>query len=132
MAKRRNANERKRVPVGGNRDILTVKGKDKNYVYRWVNDVDGRIQKFVAAGYDQVYMNDGMEVGAEDIKQGTNVGTVVNKSVGHGITAYLMRILKEYYKEDQESKAAAVNRSEEIIYENVDRLSGKYGEIKIN
>jgi hypothetical protein len=133
MANRRNENERKRIPVGGNRDILTVEGKDINYVYRWVNDVDGRVQKFIAAFYDNVYMKDGVEVGAQDVKQGSNVGSVVSKDVGKGITAYLMRIRKEYYEEDQAAKQRdKVDRSEEIIFENVDRLSGKYGKIDIN
>lgn len=132
MATRRNTTKRKRIPVGGNRDILTVLGKDKNYVYRWVNDVDGRIQKFVAALYDHVYMNEGVEVGAEDVKQGTNVGTIVSKSVGQGTTAYLMKIHKDYYEEDQAWKQAnKVDRAEEAIYNEVDRLSGAYGKIDI-
>jgi len=130
MATRRNKDTRKRVPVGGNRDILTVLGKDKNYVYRWVNDVDGRIQKFIAAFYDNVYMDGDIEVGAEDVKQGTNVGTIVSKSVGQGVTAYLMKIDRKYYDEDQAIKAGEVDRSEESIY-NVDRLSGAYGKIDI-
>jgi len=132
MANRRSETKRKRVPVGGNRDILTVVSKEKNYTYRWVNDVDGRINKFKAADYGHVYMNEGVEVGAVDVKQSTNVGTVVSKSVGQGVTAYLMKIKTEFYREDQASKAAEINRAEEIIYENVDGLSGKYGEIKIN
>jgi len=134
MANRRNKDTKKRVPVGGNRDILTVLNKEKNYTYRWVNDVDGRITKFKLADYEHVYMNEGVEVGAVgDVKQGTNVGTIVSKSVGQGITAYLMKIKTEFYNEDQAAKQKdKVDRAEEIIYENVDRLSGKYGEIKLN
>ncbi len=131
MATRRNVNNRKRIPVGGNRNILTVEGKDKGYVYRWVNDVDGRLMEFNRAGYEHVIKKDVGTIGESDVKQASNLGMTVSKGVGQGTIAYLMRIREEFYKEDQDAKAAKHTQSEELIYENVGRLSGQYGKIDI-
>ena len=43
----------KRIPVG-TRNRLEVIGKSPDYVYRIVNDVDDRVERFKAAGYDVV------------------------------------------------------------------------------
>lgn len=119
-----------RIPISGNRDILTVKGKDNGFVYRWVNDKDGRIETFKAAGYETVDSPD-IEIGVEGVKTGSNLGSTVSKSVGQGTTAYLMRIEKEYYKEDKLAKAKAVDAKEASLNEHARELSGRYGSIDI-
>jgi len=131
MATRRNASNRKRIPVGGNRNILTVAGKDKSYVYRWVNDTDGRLMEFNQAGYEHVLKDNVDSIGESDVKQASNLGKTVSKGVGQGTVAYLMRIRKEFYEEDQSSKAVKTQKSEDLIYDNVSRLSGQYGKIEI-
>lgn len=118
-----------RVPVSGNKDILTVKGKDNGFVYRWVNDKDGRIETFKAAGYETVDAD--VEVGTEDVKQASNIGSTVSKNVGQDTTAYLMKIDKKYYTEDQKTKAADVDSKEETLNEHLQNLSGRYGGIEI-
>jgi hypothetical protein len=37
---------KRRSPLDGARDILTVYDKDPNFVYRWVRNDEGRIQWF--------------------------------------------------------------------------------------
>lgn len=121
---------KKRVPIAGNRDILTVHNKEDGFVYRWVNDTDGRISKFKAAGYEQVDARD-IEVGEQDVKQASQLGATVTKGVGKGTNAVLMRIEEEYYKEDQAAKALQVDATEETLNENLNELDGKYGGIQI-
>lgn len=120
--------KRERVPVSGRRNILTVKGKEDGYVYRWVNDTDSRILEFKEGGYDHVYMRDGVEIGAADVKSGKIVGDIVSKAVGQGVTSYLMKIPEEWYTEDQAAKSADVDAKEQIIYENIKNITGRYGE----
>ena len=128
MANRRASNPT-RIPVGGNRDIMTVHGKDDSYHYRWVNDVDNRLEQLKAAGYEPVTHE--VHVGTKGVGQSTNVGDTVTKGVGQGVTAYLMRIPKEWHEEDKKAKAEEVNRSEELLNDNINDISGRYGEVKI-
>lgn len=105
----------KRVPVSGNRDVLTVSGKEDGYIYRWVNDVESgrRISKFERAGYTLV-PQDGIVVGDVTVDRSSKEGraSVTSESVGDGITSYLMRTTKEYYDEDQASKQKSITDKE--------------------
>lgn len=116
-----------RTPVG-QRNILTVKGKDPNYEYRVVNDQDDRIAQFLDAGYELVE-NDSHDVGDKRVSQGTSVGSKKEFSVGQGVKARLMRIKKEWYLEDQAKKQAFVNLQEASIKEKA--LDGNYGKLDI-
>lgn len=92
-----------RVPISGNRDILTVYGKEDGFVYRWVLDIGNRTKKFQNAGYEFVTH----EVTVGDARAGTPeaLGSIVEALSGNGNQKLvLMRILDEYYKEDQASK----------------------------
>ncbi|MHC4121796.1 MAG: hypothetical protein ACYSWO_30355, partial [Planctomycetota bacterium] len=77
-------------------------------VARWINDADGRIQEALAGGYNFVLPDEARSVGATEIHQGnTDVGGKVSKVVSRGnpvIRAYLMKIEKEFYDEDQQEK----------------------------
>jgi len=117
-----------RTPVSGQRDILTVSGKDNDYEYRWVNDSGSRITQFKNAGYEVVTH----EVSVGDSKVGTpsSVGSVVDKSVGLGTTALLMRIPKEYYKEDQQAIRA---KNDEIMASmKQEAVDNRYGSLDIS
>lgn len=116
-----------RVPVS-QRNILTVKGKDPNYEYRVVNDVDDRVAQFVEGGYELVE-NESHDVGDKRVSQGTSVGSKKVFSVGQGTKAYLMRIKKEWYEEDQARKQGFVNQQESSIKEKA--LDGNYGKLDI-
>ncbi len=119
-----------RIPVSGNRNILTMNGKEDGYVYRWVNDMDGRIERFKQAGYEFV----AHEIGVGDKTADTGKGTssVISKDVGSGITAYAMRIKKEWYDEDQAAKAQAVAASEESMFRALNKQEeGSYGEVTL-
>ena len=116
-----------RTPVG-QRNILTVKGKDPNYEYRIVNDVDDRIAQFQEAGYELVE-TDSVDVGDKRVSQGTTVGSKKQFSVGGGTKAYVMRIKREWYDEDQRRKQQRVDAQESSIREKA--LDGTYGKLDI-
>lgn len=125
------ANRPKRKPVGmANR--LSVTEKDPNFVYRWVNDENGRVAMFQEAGYEIV---DPDKAGLD--KSRLEGGKTVDKgvAVGNGTTAVLMRQPKEFWEEDQATKAERVNAALAGIEKNIgdkpDR-DGSYGSIKIS
>ena len=104
----------KRTPING-RNVLTVQGKDPNYVYRIVNDVGGRVDMFKEAGYEMVLDKD-VKVGDRRVNsasaEGSNAQVAVDKS---GTKAFVMRIPKEWYEEDQKAKQERVNELEQTI-----------------
>lgn len=114
-----------RTPVG-TRNILTVKGKDPNYVYRIVNDVDDRIQQFLEAGYELV-PDESASVGDKRVNAATSTGSAKEVQVGRGQKAFLMRQKREWYEEDQARKLAHVAETERATKEKA--LDGTYGEL---
>ena len=124
---------RQRVPVSGNRDILTIEGKDPDYVYRFILDgsEDGqRIQKFKAAGYDLV-SSDGHSVGQDMVYKTNNVGSIIRVPAGNSKFYYCVRIRKEWYKEDQSLKQGEILDREKAITR-TDSENGQYGNIKLS
>ena len=122
---------KKRIPLG-KRNVLTVQAgdKDPNYSYRFVNDKDGRINMFRDAGWKVVEKRGGMQIGDPNAGTAGQVGSVVTKPVGGGMVAYLMRIPKEFYKEDQKAKANKINEGEAGL-KLEETKKGRYGKIKI-
>lgn len=118
-----------RIPVSGERNILTVHGKDPNYEYRFVNDVDAgmRIQKFKDGGWE-VVEKESVSVGDKVVDGGSQVGAVTTRYVGQGVTAVLMRIPKEWYNEDQETKQAKLDEIDDAMRAEAS-APGSYGSL---
>jgi hypothetical protein len=110
--KKETVERKQRIPVSGPRDILTIADKDPNYVYRWVKDLPGRIQRFLDAGYEIV--NHEATVGQRAVDSGSRVGTAVTRLDG-GNTLVAMRQLREWYNEDQEAKQTQLNAMEDAL-----------------
>lgn len=117
-----------RTPIG-TRNILSVKGQDPNFVYRIVNDDEDRIQLFKDAGYELV-PDDAVSVGDKRVNNATSTGSYKQISVGQGKKAYVMRIKREWYEEDQKAKQAHVAEIERATKEKA--LNGTYGELKLS
>ena len=117
-----------RTPVG-TRNILTVKGKDPNYVYRHVNDIDDRISMFQEAGYELV-QDESVVVGDKRVNAASSLGSAKAVSVGQGTKAYLMRIKRDWYEEDQARKLSNVADIERATKEKA--LDGTYGDLKLS
>jgi len=116
-----------RTPIG-RRNILTVKGKDPAYVYRVVNDTGDRVQAFLDAGYEMVKDQE-VRVGDKRVDRTSPEGTISQLSVGQGVKAYVMRISKEWYEEDQAAKQKYVNEVEAAT--KAKALDGNYGTLEI-
>lgn len=92
----------KRVPVyEANRNKIVVANLDhQNFQYRWVNDVENRIAMFKEGGWEFVDKN-GKAVGDGGIDSSNVVGSALSRGMRSGVTAFLMRIPKELWREDQ-------------------------------
>ena len=117
-----------RVPVG-TRNILTVARKDPNYVYRIINDSGDRVQEFLDAGYELVE-SDSVRVGDKRVNSATSEGSKAHLSVGQGQKAFVVRIKKEWYEEDQARKQEHVNQLEQAT--KAKALDGTYGKLEIS
>lgn len=112
----REEGQRKRVPFGARRAKLQLsdedmKNLDKNgFTARWINDADGRIERATAGGWLFVKRDEAPSVGQGVIDEGnTDLSDKVSKVVSRGdrvIRAFLMKIKKKYYEEDQAAKEA--------------------------
>lgn len=122
-----------RTPLGVPRSKLSVEKKDPNYNYRWINDIEDRVYRATEAGYEFVAKSSGIAPGDRDVvPQNADLGNNVSKIVGtteggRPMTAYLMRIKKSFYEEDQKAKAEYVD-SVEAGVRNASALKGHLGE----
>lgn len=137
---RRNKTEREKIlaekrknraSVGDGRDILSVRDKEEGYVYRWVNDTDGRVVNLRARGWEMV--DHDVEVGESKVDTHSNIGGVVSKGVGKGTTAFLMRIEKELYDEDQLTKQRELDERDKAMKAELNSGNdGRYGKVQID
>lgn len=120
-----------RVPVGGSRNVTTVNDTPEGYVDRWVNDSEGRVERFKRAGYENV---SSASVGDSGVDASHAEGGVVSREMGQGVTAYLMRQRVDYFEEDQAAKQQTVDDSEDSIRRDVDNKlqDGHYGKVTIS
>ena len=118
----------KRASINGTRNVLTVSGKDPNYEYRVVNDTGDRVAMMQERGYE-VVTDKSVTVGERRIANPTQEGSPVQASVGGGTKAYVMRIRKDWYDEDQQAKAAQVAETEAAMKR--DAKEGMYGKLEI-
>ena len=120
-----------RIPVNGQRDILTVYNKDPDYSYRWVKDRHengSRIQKFIAAGYE-IVSSDNHRVGENLVYKTNDGGSIIRIPEGDHQHLYLMRQPMEYYNEDFEAKQNRLEEAEKGMFlPDVDE--GQYGEVR--
>jgi hypothetical protein len=118
---------KKRTPVGGARDILTVPLKDPNYEYRWVVDSPGRIQRFKDGGWE--VDTDNVDIGQRTVDRESRIGSAVTKASGDGRTLVLMRIPKEWYDEDQKAKSDRLDALDGTMRQ--DAKEGRYGVLEV-
>jgi len=117
-----------RIPVG-TRNILNVLGKDPNYEYRFINDSGDRVAEFLDAGYE-IESADSVRVGDKRAGTASPEGSVGQYSVGQGQKAFLVKIKKEWYQEDQAKKQEKVAAQEQATKDKA--LDGTYGKLDIS
>ena len=126
---REQSGRKERIPVSASRAPLSVRGADhENYYYRFVNDVNDRIARFIDGGYVFV-TKDGVEVGEPTVDTSPGLDTRVKRPVGQGVYAYLMRLPRELWNEDQKAK----QRELDLIDDAIKRPQGaEYGRVSIS
>jgi len=118
-----------RVPIGI-RNVLTAPKKD-GYIRKFVNDKDGRIEMFKAAGYRLV--EEDILVGDNSIKRTQLPGSSVSVPVGGGVKAVLMETKKDWYDEDQKAKQDKITAGENDMKRTLNpNQDGMYGRIVIS
>lgn len=125
-------NRPKRVPVfEANRNKISIAGLDqKNFMYRWVNDVEDRLVMFIEGGWVFVDKK-GLEVGDGDVEATKGLGTAVCRNMGRGITAFLMRIPMDLWLADQKRKAAdQIQIGKQALTDTAKNIAD-YGSVKI-
>jgi hypothetical protein len=122
--------KKKRIPLSGaDRNVLTVQRKEPGFMYRFVNNVDDRIQKFLDAGYEPVTNAQAGQVGDTRVDSSTGTSSIVEKGVGGGKKAILMRIPEEFYKEDQKAKQDYVDDLEASMKREAKK--DRYGKLEV-
>lgn len=123
----------KRVPIHEQRDQLSTEQKP-GFVRRWVNDIPGRVERFLKGGYE-IVRDDDVKVGDDGVTDNNiALGSGARKNVGRtrageGTQAVLMEIPKELYEEDQKAKQAKVDEADRVLKRNI-RENDFYGDIK--
>jgi len=105
-------------------DILSVHNKDPDYEYRWVNDVAGRVNRMIQAGYDVV--TDGMDIGVRGSDSGAPNTITVDRA--RNIKAVLMRLRKTYADQDRLDRSNAIAKTEAAFFRSEKEADGRYGE----
>lgn len=132
---------RERVPFSANRKRLQVDRKFDGCVIRWFNDQDDRVQRALDAGYEFVDRDDVKQVGDKDVTNGnTDMNSKVSRVVGRTaenkpIRAYLMKIRKDWYDQDQslkQEKNALVDEAIRAGKAGGADVPKSYGEVKLD
>ena len=103
--------------------------KDADFVYRFVNDTGSRVANFQAAGYELVTSDD-LTVGDNRVSDASDLGSAKRVVSNDGTTSYLMKIKREWYEEDQATKAAALAEQEAAMKQ--EATNGMYGKLNIS
>jgi hypothetical protein len=116
---------RKRKPIGTQSRLVAP--KRDGYARRFVNDIDGRVDRFKEAGYEVVTGD--VETNSGQVGLDSQMGSAVCKGVGGGTKAVLMEIKQEWYDEDQAAKHAKIDHVESSLKQ---KKQGQYGSIQID
>ena len=100
----------------------------KGYVRRFVNDVPDRIRIFTEGGWTPV-IEEGISTADSARLAESPMGSIYKRHVGNNVSAILMEIKEEFYKEDQAAKMEKLKTDEKSILTN--RTDGQYGEVVV-
>lgn len=118
----------KRVPLG-TRNVLKYPQRE-GYVRRVVNDVEDRVQRFKAAGYEIVQKKD-LPSGDPRAGDASQMGMPVAKSVGNGVKGVLMEIPEEWYLEDKKARQDKITADESAMKQTKGGVEGGYGDLNL-
>lgn len=121
-----------RTPLHDQKDKINIKEMDPNYHYRWVtsnNPTDpDRVERFKRGGYEVVGGN--VKVGDSTVEDLTTRSSgAVERYMGQGQKAVLMRIRRDWYEEDQAAKQKEIDALEQQMKR--EALQDRYGRFSI-
>jgi len=120
------AERKKRVPLGVPRQRLQVEGR-KGYKRRWINDVEGRVDRAIEGSYSLVQRDDVEFKDKDVVNRNESLNNSVCKTVNKdGTKAYLMEIPITLYNSDQVEKQGEIDKTEDALRVGVD-AHGKPG-----
>jgi hypothetical protein len=128
---------RERGVFNGTNKKLSVVTEIPGYQLRWFNDAPGRLDTAVSRSWWEYVTQDEIALGDSNKVVGRNsdVGNKVRAIVGttdqnEPLYAYLMKIKKEWFEEDQQDSAQKIRNSEAEMLKNggmnTDRIGEKY------
>ena len=103
---------------------------DPNFEYRFVNDKGSRLQVFQQAGWELACDED-ITIGDSRVSDASDLGSGKRVISNDGTTSILMRIKKEWYAEDQKTKAQEINEQEAAMRQTASQ-GADYGSLKLN
>lgn len=117
----------------GTKNRLVVANPDPNYEYRFVNDTRDRVEIFKQNGWEVAPASE-IKIGDKRVEDPSSIGSasrvpvgLIGETSGHAV---VMKIPKDWYKEDQKAKADEISRLENTM--KADALDGNYGKIEIS
>ena len=116
-----------RSSTNGRNDVLVVENKDPKFEYRVVNDTPGRVAQMENRDWE-IASGDEKLISTFD-NSDDDSGSVKRKHVGGGASGILMRIRKDWFKEDQAEKARMADRMEQSTQQH--DLQNGYGNVEI-
>jgi hypothetical protein len=128
---------RERGVFNGTTKKLSVNTEIPGYQLRWFNDQDGRVEAAVGRAWwdfvtqDEVALQDSNKVLERNSDVGSRVRAIVGTlDNGDPLYAYLLKIKKEWFDEDQQSGAKQIRDSEKEMMKNgglnTERIAEKY------
>jgi len=127
MSGNKQAARKKRVPLGVPRQRLAVTGRP-GFKNRWINDIDGRVDRALEGGYALVQREDAEFKDSDTANRNDDLGGAISKIVNSdGTKAYLMEISTSMYNADQVTKRRALNETEDALRQGADSNGGKPG-----
>ena len=119
-----------RREAAGFRNRLAIHGSDPSFVYRIVNDTDGRVAYFENLGYELCKHDEVKVVGKRQTQPDAKDGGLAVISVGGGVKSYVVKIRKDWYEEDQAKKQAHIDELEQTTKRDADK-EGFYGKVSL-
>lgn len=114
-----------RVPIHGNKNILTVEGQEPGFHYCWVTDYNA--PRYERASYE--FVTHSVVVGDRRIDAAPGIGAKVSIPGGNGVTLYLMRVPMELYEADMQDAHKKIDDLEATMFESEAQVPGRYGKI---
>jgi hypothetical protein len=128
---------RERGVFNGTTKKMSVNTEIPGYQMRWFNDQNGRVEAAVGRAWwefvthDEIALQDGNKVLERNSDLGTRVRMIVGTfDNGDPLYAYLLKIKKEWFNEDQQITSAKIRDDEKEMVRNgglnTDRIASKY------